>query len=84
MEFLKCVILRPVLRPTLRPIWNIKMIYIGNEYKYTGNHPEYKNNIVHCLDTDAINQKAKISIPDINGLCWDWVWTDFKDLDVEM
>lgn len=57
------------------------MIYIGNEYKYTGHLKQYKDKIVHCLDTDAIQQQAKISIPDINGLCWERVWVDFKDLE---
>ena len=57
------------------------MISIGKEYKYTGDHPVYKNKIVHVQDTDAIGRVVKISIPDVNGLCWDWAWVGFKDLE---
>lgn len=57
--------------------------YIGIEYLYTGSHPEFKGRTVHVMDTDFLAQSAKISIPDINGLCWNWTWTGFDKLTAE-
>ena len=38
------------------------------------------NQVVHIQDTDAIEQIAKVGIPDTNGIIWDAKWVDYSFL----
>ena len=38
------------------------------------------NQVVHIQDTDALQQIAKVGIPDTNGIIWDAKWVDYSFL----
>ncbi len=47
---------------------------------YIGRTVFYNNESYIVIDTDTINQLARISQPDTNGLVIDSEWVSFKDL----
>jgi len=51
------------------------MYYIGQKVIYLIDNKQY-----YIQDIDNINQEVAISIVDSNGLCWNNIWVDMKNI----